>query len=92
MLNSSSILPKQLEDLIGQLLEHRNLKFHCFSGYFWITMPVVSTEIQPEPRLVYLGNGPQFIHLKHLMSCYWSFRIFPLSPNRFLLIRVKGVS
>ena len=27
MLNSSSILPKQLEDLIGQLLEDRNLKF-----------------------------------------------------------------
>ena len=26
------------------------------------------------------------------MSCYWSFRIFPLSPNRFLLIRVKGMS
>ena len=29
MLNSSIILPKQLEDLIGQLLEDRNLKFAC---------------------------------------------------------------
>ena len=27
MLNSSSILPKQLEDVIGQLLEDRNLMF-----------------------------------------------------------------